>query len=220
MEISDIQRRPLKSREKKWAHALSGRLIKTGLKPNQVSVFSIVFAVLAGAAFFSVRSVQGIQPKAVLFLFAAAFIQLRLLCNLMDGMMAIEGGLKEKWGDILNDLPDRISDVVILVSAGYSITKIPYSECLGWLAAIMAMMTAYIRLLGGSLGAKQYFIGPMAKQHRMAALTISCIIAVFSLPAGAEDIIIAICLAAVILGSIASSARRLIRINKDLQELK
>ena len=33
-----------------------------------------------------------------LFLTAAALIQIRLLCNLFDGMVAIEGGFKTKIG--------------------------------------------------------------------------------------------------------------------------
>ncbi len=104
-------------------------------------------------------------------LLAAAAIQLRLLCNLLDGMLAVEEGFKSKTGDIYNDLPDRVADVLILVGAGYSMRDLPYGSTLGWLAAVMAVFTAYVRLLGGSLGVTQHFIGPMAKQHRMFTLT-------------------------------------------------
>ena len=43
---------------------------------------------------------------------------------------------------------------------------------LGWAAAVLAVLTAYVRVLGGSLGLTQHFIGPMAKQHRMFTLTL------------------------------------------------
>lgn len=56
----------------------------------------------------------------MLFLLAAAMIQGRLLCNLMDGLMAIEGNLKSASGEIYNDAPDRVSDALILVGAGYA----------------------------------------------------------------------------------------------------
>jgi len=39
------------------------------------------------------------------------------------------------------------------------------------LAAALAILTAYVRVLGVSVGTPQYYLGPMAKQHRMAALT-------------------------------------------------
>ena len=106
---------------------------------------------------------------------AAVAIQLRLLCNLVDGMLAVEEGFSTKTGDIYNDLPDRISDVLILVGAGYSRGSRMRST-LGWLAAVLAVLTAYVRVLGGSLGVTQHFIGPMAKQHRMFALTIATLL--------------------------------------------
>jgi hypothetical protein len=39
-------------------------------------------------------------------------------------------------------------------------------------------VTAYIRVLGGTLGLAQDFRGPMAKQHRMATLTVGCLLAI------------------------------------------
>lgn len=56
---------------------------------------------------------------------------------------------------------------LILVAAGYA-AGIAW---LGWLAALLAVTTAYVRLLGGSLAVPQDFGGVMAKQHRMAVLT-------------------------------------------------
>lgn len=107
---------------------------------------------------------------------AAAAIQLRLLCNLLDGMLAIEHELKTKSGEIFNEMPDRIADVVILVAAGYSVSTLPYGAALGWAAAMAALFTAYVRVLAGSLGLTQHFIGPMAKQHRMFTLTLATVI--------------------------------------------
>jgi hypothetical protein len=46
----------------------------------------------------------------------------------------------------------------------------------GWLGALAAALTAYVRVFGGSLGLTQDFRGPMAKQHRMAVMTVACIL--------------------------------------------
>jgi phosphatidylglycerophosphate synthase len=108
---------------------------------------------------------------------AAAFIQCRLLCNLFDGMVAIEGGKKTHSGELFNDMPDRISDTLLIISAGYAISIISWGDMLGWCAALLAVMTAYVRTLATSLGAPVNFQGPMAKQHRMALLTAACLIA-------------------------------------------
>ncbi|MET0230000.1 MAG: CDP-alcohol phosphatidyltransferase family protein, partial [Rhodanobacteraceae bacterium] len=67
--------------------------------------------------------------------------------------------------------PDRIADSLLLVALGYA-SLVPW---LGWLAALLAALTAYVRATGGALGFVQDFRGPMAKPHRMAALTLTCL---------------------------------------------
>ena len=73
-------------------------------------------------------------PRAALYFGAAAMIQLRLVCNLIDGMVAVEGGLGTKTGDVFNDLPDRLADVLLLAGAGYAAREVPHAIELGWLA--------------------------------------------------------------------------------------
>jgi phosphatidylglycerophosphate synthase len=111
-------------------------------------------------------------PQPWNLLACAAGIQLRLLCNLIDGMVAVEGGKKSKVGVLYNEVPDRAADSMFLVALGYAI-GIPW---LGWLAALVAAVTAYIRVLGGTFGLAQDFRGPMAKQHRMAVMTAGCLL--------------------------------------------
>src|SRR5262245_13598749 len=143
-------RRQMATRRASWAIRLARWLAAHGVRPNAVSVAGIVMAVGAGAAF----AASADQPPAWrgwLLVAAAVGIQLRLLCNLLDGMLAVEGGLKEKTGDIYNELPDRLADIAILVGAGYSARHLPYGETLGWAAALAAVFTAYIRQMGGAL---------------------------------------------------------------------
>ena len=104
---------------------------------------------------------------------AALFIQCRLLCNLFDGMVAMEGGKSTPSGELFNDIPDRIADPLILVCAGYAIASFPWAIELSWLAGLLAVKTAYVRTLATSIGAPTEFTGPMAKQHRMAIMTIA-----------------------------------------------
>lgn len=139
----------------------------------------------AGAALVGTRYVAGSVGDAVLFVVAVLGMQLRLICNLLDGMVAVEGGKSSPVGEIYNDLPDRIADPVILVGAGYA-TLVAAGETtalvarwgveLGWLAAALALLTAYTRVLGRGIGGGIHFVGPMAKQHRMAVLTVACLV--------------------------------------------
>ena len=95
----------------------------------------------------------------------------RLLCNLFDGMVAGEGGKGTASGELFNDFPDHIADPMILIATGYTTTVFPWAPALGWAAGLGAVMPAYVRTLGASLGAPVDLRGPMAKQHRMAPLT-------------------------------------------------
>ena len=123
-------------------------------------------------------------------------------------MLAVEEGLKSQTGEIFNDLPDRIADVVILASAGYAVPEVPYVAMLGWAAATMAVFTAYVRLLGGSLGLTQHFIGPMAKQHRMFTLTLVTLLASIEAIAGVSPRAIPAGLIVIVLGAIVTVVRR------------
>ncbi len=204
-------RRQLATRRAGWAIALARWLARVGVRPNAVSVAGIVFAAVAALAFMSSAGVAP-RSQAALLLIAAACIQLRLLCNLLDGMLAVEEGFKSATGDIYNELPDRLADILILVGAGYSIRALPYGETLGWAAALVAVLTAYVRLMGGSLGVTQHFIGPMAKQHRMFTLTMTTVLAageaVMTLPPRAMRAGLVV----IIIGSIATAIRRVARI--------
>lgn len=170
-----INRRQLRTRDRAWPTAAARTLAGAGVTPNQVSVLSIVFAALAGVFLWKAGLSLYRSPATPWFVAAAVCIQLRLVCNLLDGLMAIEGGLKSKTGDLYNEIPDRLADTVILVGAGYAIPDLAFGPEAGWLAAIIAVLTAYARLLGGSFGFPQDFSGPMAKQHRMFALTAGCL---------------------------------------------
>ena len=166
-------RRPLKIRSAHWARALLRGLLRMGIRPNQVSVMSVVFAAGSAACLLAIPY-PGPSP-ALLGLLAAVGIQLRLLCNLMDGMLAMEGSLKSPNGDLYNEFPDRISDTLILAALGYTGGS-DLCILLGWLGASGSLMTAAVRMHGASLTGIHDFRGPMAKPHRMALATSGCLV--------------------------------------------
>src|SRR5215467_14101920 len=98
-------RRPLKTRQAAWAKALAQRLVKWNVAPNSISVTSAFFALAGAAALYFSGQFAGGQ-RALFLILAIAGIQGRLVCNLLDGMVAIEGGRRTKSGGIYNDLPD------------------------------------------------------------------------------------------------------------------
>jgi phosphatidylglycerophosphate synthase len=215
MTATAAPRRELRTRQARWAGALARWLGARGVRPNAVSVTSVLFAALAGGSLWMAG--WSAWRSAWLYVAAAAGIQLRLLCNMLDGMLAVEGGMKSALGDIYNDLPDRIADALILIGAGYAVRDAPWGVTLGWTAALLAVMTAYVRVLGGSLGAGQRFLGPMAKQHRMFVLTVACLVAAVEQAAGWPARAVWWALAIIVVGSLVTTVRRTVLIARELK---
>jgi len=212
-----MDRRPLKTRDRGWAKALASMLVRWRVRPNVISVFSVIFALGAGIALIASRDAESWQ-RVVLLIAAAVCIQLRLLCNLFDGMVAVEGKMASKTGDIFNELPDRIADPLIIVPAGYAIIRFwTLGPTLGWCAGLLAVMTAYVRVLAGSVRAKQDFVGPMAKQHRMATLTIAILVDAIAGYLRFRDYALMLALIVIILGTIITMIRRTRRMAAELE---
>jgi len=172
-------------------------LARAGVRPNTISWASMLAA--AGAAGAILNG---------LWWTAAVMVQVRLLCNLLDGMVAVEGGLASASGEVWNELPDRVSDVMILVAAGYAVSQAE----LGWAAGVLALVTAYIRALGGACGLPQDFGGPMAKPQRMAVVTVACVVQRFYAQA------IGLALFLIVAGSFLTALLRVRRLVRSLED--
>ncbi|MEM9393368.1 MAG: CDP-alcohol phosphatidyltransferase family protein [Pseudomonadota bacterium] len=196
------ERRPLASRNTKLAARVARVLADRGVSPNLISQFSIVFAALAGLAFWLSALTDGFTTVACL-LAAALGCQFRLLCNLFDGMVAVEGGRGTTDGPFWNEVPDRVADALILVGLGLGAGH----PSLGWAAATLAIGTAYVRELGSSLGQTADFRGPMAKPQRMAVATLAAVLSIL-VPVIQGWSVLNIALWIILLGSAVTVLRR------------
>lgn len=205
-------RRPLASRDTHWARSIAQWLASKSVTPNQISQASMIAAALAGGAFFLSGYRTG-WAQAPFFVAAALFCQLRLLCNLFDGMVAVEGGKGAADGPFWNEFPDRVADIFILLGAGASIG----APGLGWAAASFAVLTAYVRELGRATGQPSDFSGPMAKQHRMATISGAAILSVFQPLWGGTNEVLLAALWLIAVGAAFTALRRGRRLVKSLK---
>ena len=205
-------RRPLGSRDTAWAQAFARRLAASRVTPNQISMAGMGFAGLAGLAFWGAGQAEG-ALRVLLLVAAALGCQARLICNLMDGLVAVEGGKRTADGAFWNEFPDRVSDTLILIGVGYG-CGLPV---LGWAAAAIAVLTAYVRELGRANGLPADFCGPMAKPQRMAVLTGAAVLAVAEPLWGGQGGLLRAALWLVCLGSLATALRRAVRQVRALQ---
>lgn len=210
-----MDRRPLASRGTKWAQNTARFFAQRNISPNTISVVSVFFSL------FSLIFYYLAKDNVALLFFAAISIQLRLICNLLDGMIAIEFNKKSIYGNLFNDIPDRFADVFIIMGAGL---YAHFNEAgllgqqalnLAWINSILAVFTAYIRVLGVSVGTPMFFSGMMAKPQRMAILTLTTLLALIpnmTVP------FISIALLAMALGQILTVIKRIQLISDALKQ--
>lgn len=216
------ERRPMKPREWRVMTGAAGALDRLGVTANSISVFSIVACVIAGGAFAMTAQAEGIAYR-LFWLAGAVFVQVRAICNLLDGIVAVESGKASPVGELFNEVPDRISDAAMLVGLGYAAGSSPI---LGYAAALVAVFVAYVRAQGRVAGAPQDYRGPMGKPHRMFLVTgMAVFLAVSPMSwhgpwwgPGASWGIVQATLWIIIVGGLLTSVRRLIRAGQELRK--
>jgi phosphatidylglycerophosphate synthase len=163
-----IDRRPIATRNRKWAQAATAWLASRNVSPNAISIAGMFACIVAGIAL----AATSVADYRILWLIAALGAQLRLTANMLDGMVALTSGRTSKTGELYNEVPDRISDAAVFIGAGFAWGG---NTTLGYIATILAIFTAYLRAAGKIAGAPNEFCGPMAKQHRMLVITVICL---------------------------------------------
>lgn len=215
-------RRPLKVRNLGLWNRLARALVHRGVKPNTISLVGLGAGVGTGVLFAATR-IEGIGLN-VLLIGALVLMILRGFCNILDGVMAVEGGAATPVGALYNEVPDRVSDVAIMIGAGYALGSAPL---LGWAAALAALATAYVRVECHGAGATADYRGLFGKPGRMVLLAL-CILLLLIAPASlgwnlrvTENLslgVLGVGTAVVALGSLATAATRLRRAANELSQ--
>lgn len=161
------ERRPIRTRDLAVSKRAADWLAARGVSANAISTAGML-AAIAGAAALAGTALESPWTR-LLWLAGAAGAQLRLLANMLDGMVAIESGRASPVGELFNEVPDRISDAAMFIGLGFAAGGNP---ALGYLAALAAVFTAYVRAMAKVAGAPQDFGGPMAKPQRMFVVTL------------------------------------------------
>lgn len=160
-QYQPASRRPIASLLRRTADLAVAVCMRWRVSADVVSYSSIAAAGLAAACYWQ----SARQPW--LLIPAAGLCYVRLWLNMLDGMVALASGQASRRGEIINDLPDRVSDVLIFIGVAHSGLCHPLS---GYWAAIFAVLTAYVGTLGQAVAGRREFGGVMLKPWRMVTL--------------------------------------------------
>jgi phosphatidylglycerophosphate synthase len=163
VEYQPTSRRPIAHMFRRTADAATNLCVRLGIPPDAISYLSIVAALTAALCFWKSGR------NAWLLIIAPLFCYLRLWFNMLDGMVAVAAGKASARGEIVNDLPDRISDVIIFAGVAQSDLMNPV---IGYWTAIVSLFTAYVGLFGQAVEGRREFGGIMSKPWRMVALSL------------------------------------------------
>src|SRR5438270_12974049 len=112
-DYQPTSRRPIANVFRQTAQAAVRFCVRRGIHPDLVSYASLVAAAGGALCFW-----QG-QAVPALLIVAVGFCYLRLWFNMLDGMVALASGKASRSGEIVNELPDRVSDVIISVGVAH-----------------------------------------------------------------------------------------------------
>ena len=111
-----IDRRPIATRNRKWAQSATAWLASRNVSPNAISIAGMCACIAAGLAL----GLTFVEYNRIFWLVAALGAQLRLTANMLDGMVALASCRDSKVGELYNEVPDRVSDAAVFIGVGYA----------------------------------------------------------------------------------------------------
>jgi len=140
-----------------------GALVSRGVSADGVTLAAIPVAALGGLCL----ALSDTRPA--LLLAVPVLAALRLVLNLLDGQVARRTGTTHAMGEVLNEMVDRISDVLFIGGLAFIAAVGP---ALGLAAVIAALLASYAGITASAVGAGRQYGGVMSKPGRMITLAV------------------------------------------------
>jgi len=138
--------------------------VSRGVSADALTLAAIPAAALGGLCL-------ALSDGAPVLLLAVPFLAaLRLILNLIDGQVARQTGTTHPLGEVLNELGDRISDVLFIGGLAFVAAVGP---ALALSAVIAALLASYAGIVARAVGAPRQYRGVMSKPGRMIVLAVA-----------------------------------------------
>ena len=182
-------------------------LVRRRVHPDYLTLAAVGLSLVGGAALY------GAWVAPWLLLVVPGLALGRIALNALDGLVARGTGLARPWGEVLNELCDRLSDVALF--AGVALA--PGSDAgLGAAVLVAMLVSSYVGTAAKAAGGQRQYGGVMGKADRMIMLSVACVVA-FALPALP---VLRFFLALVLVGLCVTIFQRLRATYADLQSVR
>ena len=143
-------------------------LVRWRVHPDVLTFSALGLSCLGGFALFA-------SHWTIWSLLAVPFIALlRISLNALDGMVAKDLGVARPWGEVLNELCDRLADVAFFVGLAL-VPGVNISLAISVL--VLMVITSYVGILSKAAGGPRQFGGIMGKADRMILLAVAAVLA-------------------------------------------
>lgn len=132
-------------------------LHKNKITANQITLSSVLLSVVIGVLFWNA------DVSKWLFLSLPIGLLIRMALNALDGMMARKFNQTSRLGEVLNEVGDLVSDIIIF----FPLLKFqPESLYLIVIFIVLSVINEFAGLLGKVVGKERRYDGPMGKSDR------------------------------------------------------
>lgn len=137
---------------------------------NQITISSILLSIVIGIFFWNA------DISKWFFLSLPVGLLLRMALNALDGMMARKFNQTSKLGEVLNEVGDIVSDVIIF----FPLLKFqPESLYLIVVFIVLGIINEFAGLMGKIVGKERRYDGPMGKSDRALVLGVYGLLMLF-----------------------------------------
>lgn len=158
----------------RWQYALQPLVRVCEQRRLHPDWFTYGGVLLAGVAGFALS--QAYTDPAWLWLVPVCLV-LRLLFNLLDGLLARALAVADPWGEVKNEFGDRLADVAIFLGLGMSGYTDPLLVAL---ALALILCGSYLGILSKAIGGRRLYEGLFGKAERMVSLAVFSLYPLYS----------------------------------------
>ncbi len=177
--------------------------VNRGVHPDVLTAAAVAVAAAGGVCI-------AVSPTVPILLWAVPVLAIvRIVLNLLDGMVARRTGLARPIGAVWNELGDRAADVLFIGGLAW-VPAVDPRLALG--AVISALLASYAGVAAKAAGGTRQFVGPMSKPGRMGTLSVGSILAVFL-----GDEWLAVAAAVILVGALLTLLQRVLAARRELR---
>ena len=138
-------------------------LVARRVHPDLLTYAALALSCLGGVCLYQAGQVRW------LLLAVPVVAVTRTALDALDGLVAKRTGLARPWGEVLNELCDRLADLALL---GAVALAPGVNHLLGAAAVVAVLLSSYLGILSKAAGGRRQYGGLLGKADRMILLSL------------------------------------------------